>query len=147
MNKPNVQISYFHLFVRIWLKLQNIMFQVLKPSPLSYESQGKRWVHSTPRPRGVEFTHRFPCVSYEATERGQVPMAAPVRRGTTPSFCGIFTVYSWRHRGDAVKTLPLLSIPPKLIPIPYLNSNPLPTLFTWALFLKKLFFKALFFIW
>ena len=36
---------------------------------------------------GVECAHCFPCVSYETTKRGLVPMAAHVRRGTTPASC------------------------------------------------------------
>ena len=48
--------------------------------------------------RRVEFTHRFPCMSYEATKRGPVLIAACVivycvRHGTTPASCWTSTVY------------------------------------------------------
>ena len=48
--------------------------------------------------RGVECTRRFPCVSYEATKRGQVPLAARVRCRTTPVSCVTSTVALERPR-------------------------------------------------
>ena len=58
--------------------------------------------------RGVDCAHHFPCLSYEATKRGQVAMAARVRRGSMPASCGSSTIYRWRDHGYPVKTLPLL---------------------------------------
>ena len=39
----------------------------------------------SPFQRDVESTHRFPCISFDETKRGQVPMAARVSHGTTPA--------------------------------------------------------------
>ena len=69
---------------------------------------------------GVEYNHCFPCVSYEATKRGQVPMAARVRHGITPTSSVTSTIQHWRDCGSPVKTLPLFSrqqqSPPHSIP-------------------------------
>ena len=62
-----------------------------------------------PYGQGVEWAHRFPCASYEATKRGQVPMAARVWRRTTSASYITSTAYRWRNRGSPFKTLPIFS--------------------------------------
>lgn len=39
-------------------------------------------------------------MSYEATKKGRVPIAARVRRGTTPASCITSRVQRWRHCGS-----------------------------------------------